>query len=45
MTMVNGPLFRLGRIVAMPSALSTVSQEWIIACIRRHLRGDWPRAP
>jgi hypothetical protein len=38
---IDGALFALGRIVATPGALSTVSQECIIACIRRHLRGDW----
>ena len=33
---MEGTLFALGRIVAMPGALKTASQELIIACIRRH---------
>jgi hypothetical protein len=38
---MDGTLFALGRIVATPGALKTASEELIIACIRRHLRGDW----
>jgi hypothetical protein len=38
---MDGALFPLGRIVATPGALKTASQELIVACIRRHVNGDW----
>ena len=31
----------LGRIVATPAALGTVSQPDIVAALRRHASGDW----
>ena len=31
----------LGRIVATPAALGTVSQPDIVAALRRHAAGDW----
>ena len=31
----------LGRIVATPAALGTVSQSDIVAALRRHAVGDW----
>lgn len=34
-------LFRLGRIVATSNALSRLSQDDILAAIRRHQAGDW----
>lgn len=34
-------VFRLGRIVATPNALHSLSQEDILAGIRRHQAGDW----
>lgn len=33
--------FRLGHIVATPNALSRLTQEDILAGIRRHQSGDW----
>lgn len=34
-------VFRLGRIVATPNALSKLSQEDISTAIARHQAGDW----
>jgi hypothetical protein len=34
-------LFTLGQIVATPGALKEAGQELILACIRRHVHGDW----
>lgn len=33
--------FRLGKIVSTPSALAQLSQDDILAGIRRHQAGDW----
>ena len=38
-------LFRLGRIVSTPNALSRLSQEDILAGIQRHQAGDWGELP
>ncbi|MCI0537355.1 MAG: hypothetical protein L0Z50_19235 [Verrucomicrobiales bacterium] len=34
-------LFRLGRIVATPNALATLSEQDISTVIQRHQAGDW----
>ena len=34
-------LFRLGRIVATPNALSELSQQDMLSAIKRHQAGDW----
>jgi hypothetical protein len=34
-------LFRLGRIVATPNALSKLTQEDVSSAIQRHQAGDW----
>jgi len=34
-------LFRFGRIVATPNALSKLTHEDILAAIQRHQAGDW----
>jgi hypothetical protein len=34
-------LFRLGRIVATPNALNTLTQPDILTAIQRHQAGDW----
>lgn len=39
--MVSGPLFKLGQVVATPGALREAGDKLIIACIRRHVLGDW----
>ena len=33
--------FRLGRIVATPAALASLTQEDILRAIQRHMAGDW----
>jgi hypothetical protein len=38
-------LFRLGRIVSPPNALSRLSQEDILTGIQRHQAGDWGDLP
>ena len=35
------PLFTLGNIVATPGALDACSHEHRLACLSRHVRGDW----
>lgn len=35
------PKFTLGRLVATPTVLASVSTQDITAAIARHLRGDW----
>lgn len=39
--MVSGPLFKLGQVVATQGALREAGNDLIIACIRRHVLGDW----
>lgn len=39
------PKVTLGRIVATPHALEVLSQEHIMAGIRRHAAGDWGEVP
>ena len=34
-------VFRLGRIVATPNALQSITQDDILTGIRRHQAGDW----
>jgi hypothetical protein len=34
-------VFRLGRIVATPNALQSITQDDILAGIQRHQAGDW----
>ena len=34
-------VFRLGRIVATPNALESLTQEDILTAIQRHQAGDW----
>ena len=34
-------VFRLGRIVATPNALQSITEDDILAGIRRHQAGDW----
>ena len=41
MTPSEPVLVPLGRIVATPAALGTVSQPDIVAALRRHAVGDW----
>jgi hypothetical protein len=36
--------FRLGRIVATPAVLESLSQDDILEAIRRHQAGDWGEA-
>ena len=38
-------VFRLGRIVATPNALETITQDDILLGIRRHQAGDWGKLP
>ena len=38
-------VFRLGRIVATPGALQSISQEDILLGIQRHQAGDWGDLP
>lgn len=33
--------FALGRLVATPNALGSLTQEVILASLARHVRGDW----
>ena len=35
------PLFALGNIVATPGALDACSHEHRLACLARHVHGDW----
>ena len=35
------PLFSLGQVVATPGALAACSQDYLLACLKRHVRGDW----
>ena len=35
------PKFFLGRIVATPKALSTITNEEILTALEHHVRGDW----
>jgi hypothetical protein len=35
------PLFRLGNIVATPGALDACGHEHRLACLAKHVRGDW----
>ena len=35
------PLFTLGNILATPGALDACSHEHRLACLSRHVRGDW----
>jgi hypothetical protein len=34
-------LFPLGRIVSAPGALDATTHEWRLACLARHVSGDW----
>lgn len=34
-------LFALGQIVATPGAIAATSHEQRLACLRRHITGDW----
>ena len=34
-------LFRIGRIVATPNALSRITDEDVLCAIQRHQAGDW----
>ena len=36
-----GPLFNLGRIVATPNALSSISEPRLRECLHSHQYGDW----
>jgi hypothetical protein len=38
---VPSALFRVGRIVATPNVLSRISNDDVLAGIRRHQSGDW----
>lgn len=35
------PKFALGQIVSTPGALDACSQDHMLACLLRHVRGDW----
>jgi hypothetical protein len=35
------PLFSTGQLVATPGALDTFNEEFQLACLQRHLTGDW----
>lgn len=35
------PLFRFGQVVATPGAIDATTDEYRIACLERHLNGDW----
>ena len=37
--------FRLGHIVATPNALTSLTEEDIVAAIQRHQAGDWGDLP
>lgn len=39
--MQKPPLFKLGCVVATPGALEVCSQEYMLDCLNRHVRGDW----
>jgi len=43
MSSINTPvaLFRLGRILSTPNALSKLDNQDILAAIQRHQAGDW----
>jgi hypothetical protein len=34
-------LFRVGQIVATPGAIAATTAEHRLACLNRHVRGDW----
>jgi hypothetical protein len=36
-----GPLFSLGRIVATPGALASISEPRLRQCLQLHQYGDW----
>jgi hypothetical protein len=38
---ISVAVFRLGRIVATPNALQSITQDDILTGIRRHQAGDW----
>ena len=34
-------LFPTGRVVATPAVLAVVDRDYLLACLARHLSGDW----
>lgn len=41
MNVVEISKFELGQIVATPGALAATTEDWRLACLRRHAQGDW----
>lgn len=40
-TFLPRALFRIGRIIATPNAMGTLSQADILTGLQRHMAGDW----
>lgn len=37
----TAPLFELGQIVSTPGAVEACPGDYLMACLARHVRGDW----